>query len=367
MDQFECAKGDCPFTCCHGWQIPIDPESEQKYKKTKGLLGLKLRLSMSKKEDYYVFNRNASDCAFFAKDRLCSLQCEMGHDMLPGICRRFPRRFKNYGYLSEELLELACPVAAMLFLQNDTTYQCIEGEVSYSDTSENDDETYLLRLLEVREQALSFLNENSADLSAFFATLKQLERYGQDLQIHCAVNGTNEATPNLAAIRLSDYTPKTASASPFTPLFDITQTDAIICGGTYQSIQKSRLPLFYEVCQLYFDSFDALTPQQGNERLCELFLSFLERQPEVLAILRKYYIYYLQSNFLFTYEDYSFLKIFSLGAMHIHLLLLFFALFEEKYHTFSQAECAKLIAVYDRHMRHNEDVLCDLFKLLPKP
>lgn len=368
MDQFECAKGDCPLTCCKGWQIPIDPESEQKYKNQKGQIGLKLRFLMRQKDGYFVFNKNASTCAFFTKDGLCSLQCSKGHDMLPGICRRFPRRFKNYGYLCEELLELACPIAAELFLENDTDYILVDEEVSYPDTSENDDEIYLNRLLLTRDQIFDFLSANARDLASFFATLKSLERYGQDLQIHCAINGAMEATPNLSAISVHDYAIVHDAASlQLIPLYDITSTDAIICSGTYHSNQKTRLPLLYEVCRLYFESFDTLTPEAGNRRLNTLFDDFITRNPKALNYLVKYYRYYLQSNFLYTYEDYSFLKIFALGNMHVHLLLLFFALYEEKYHSFTASECAKLIASYDRHMRHNEDVLTDLFKILPKP
>ena len=29
---FECIAGDCPDTCCAGWQIVIDKKSQKKYK-----------------------------------------------------------------------------------------------------------------------------------------------------------------------------------------------------------------------------------------------------------------------------------------------------------------------------------------------
>lgn len=37
--KFQCIGGDCPDTCCAGWQIQIDPASLRKYRKTKGPLG----------------------------------------------------------------------------------------------------------------------------------------------------------------------------------------------------------------------------------------------------------------------------------------------------------------------------------------
>ena len=35
-DQFVCTAGDCPDTCCAGWQIMIDQNSLKKYRHCKG-------------------------------------------------------------------------------------------------------------------------------------------------------------------------------------------------------------------------------------------------------------------------------------------------------------------------------------------
>ena len=32
-DEFSCIGGACPDTCCSGWQIVIDKESQDRYKK----------------------------------------------------------------------------------------------------------------------------------------------------------------------------------------------------------------------------------------------------------------------------------------------------------------------------------------------
>ena len=40
--KFVCIGGDCPDTCCAGWQIMIDPASLKKYRQTKGRLGSRL-------------------------------------------------------------------------------------------------------------------------------------------------------------------------------------------------------------------------------------------------------------------------------------------------------------------------------------
>ena len=37
-DKFVCTAGDCPDTCCAGWQIMIDEDSLEKYKNVQGSL-----------------------------------------------------------------------------------------------------------------------------------------------------------------------------------------------------------------------------------------------------------------------------------------------------------------------------------------
>lgn len=41
-DKFVCTAGDCPDTCCAGWQIMIDDASLEKYKNVQGEFGKRL-------------------------------------------------------------------------------------------------------------------------------------------------------------------------------------------------------------------------------------------------------------------------------------------------------------------------------------
>ena len=36
--EFQCIAGECPDTCCAGWEIAIDPKSLKKYRERKGPL-----------------------------------------------------------------------------------------------------------------------------------------------------------------------------------------------------------------------------------------------------------------------------------------------------------------------------------------
>lgn len=45
-DKFICTAGDCPDTCCAGWQIMIDEESLERYENEPGEFGKILRNSI---------------------------------------------------------------------------------------------------------------------------------------------------------------------------------------------------------------------------------------------------------------------------------------------------------------------------------
>ena len=45
-DSFVCTAGDCPDTCCAGWQIMIDEESLERYENEPGEFGKILRNSI---------------------------------------------------------------------------------------------------------------------------------------------------------------------------------------------------------------------------------------------------------------------------------------------------------------------------------
>ena len=67
--QFTCTAGQCPATCCAGWQIQIDPASLKKYRKAKGPLKNRLRNEID--WDEKCFRRYGGRCAFLNDDNLC--------------------------------------------------------------------------------------------------------------------------------------------------------------------------------------------------------------------------------------------------------------------------------------------------------
>ena len=61
-DQFVCTAGDCPDTCCAGWQIVIDEDSLERYGNEKSEFGKRLRNSIDWRKS--VFTRTTAAVPF---------------------------------------------------------------------------------------------------------------------------------------------------------------------------------------------------------------------------------------------------------------------------------------------------------------
>ena len=114
--KFTCLSGDCPDTCCAGWQIQIDPVSLKKYRKTEGPLGARLHNEIDWEES--CFRQYNGRCAFLNEENLCDLYTEGGGEKaFCRTCRTYPRHIEEFEGLREISLSLSCPAAARLILE----------------------------------------------------------------------------------------------------------------------------------------------------------------------------------------------------------------------------------------------------------
>ena len=153
---FSCIASRCPDSCCHEWEVQVDPVSAARYRSLEGPLGDALREALYD-EDSDTFLRNTDDrCPMWRPDGLCRIQAEQGHEALCTVCQTFPRLRHDYGDFLELGLELSCPEAARLILE--TPLSWVTEEVPGGEEPEYDPE--LLDILKTtRPYALSLLED----------------------------------------------------------------------------------------------------------------------------------------------------------------------------------------------------------------
>ncbi|HBE14659.1 MAG TPA: hypothetical protein DCY72_00205 [Ruminococcaceae bacterium] len=176
--KFRCIAADCPDSCCQGWDVVIDSETEKFYNSVQGELGEKLRKAIYTDPDGDRVFRLAEEkkCPFWGADHLCDIYRELGEERLCDTCAQFPRITMDYTTFTEHTLALACPEAARLILSADDAYAEL-SDINCDDCDDYDADVMRF-LLRVRDQAASILTEPLP----LAARLEQLRKLATEAQ-----------------------------------------------------------------------------------------------------------------------------------------------------------------------------------------
>ncbi len=127
---FRCIADKCPDTCCAGWQIVVDCESQKHYQAVEGSFGEKLKKVMTVDSDGdTVFTNINGKCPFLLENKLCEMYIELGESSLCRTCTLFPRHISFFGSRKETGLSLSCPEAARLIM-------CSSEPISFEECEE---------------------------------------------------------------------------------------------------------------------------------------------------------------------------------------------------------------------------------------
>jgi lysine-N-methylase len=120
--RFRCISEACEENCCHGWGVPIDQATYEKYRSVEEMkphLG-KLIVLNTKRPTTHDYARipqlTDGSCPFLTGNRLCGIHQKYGPEMLSVTCSTYPRAISTNAGQVEEALNLSCPEAARLTL-----------------------------------------------------------------------------------------------------------------------------------------------------------------------------------------------------------------------------------------------------------
>ena len=161
FDEFTCTADQCQDTCCAGWQIMIDDDSIEKYKKIKGDYIWKVMACVDWEEGCFRQD-TAKRCAFLNPDNLCDLYKNAGKDALCKTCRDYPRHTEEYEEVREVTLSVSCPEVARILMERMTPVTFIQEErPEEEETLEFDDfDPFLYSIIEESEDAMLEILQN---------------------------------------------------------------------------------------------------------------------------------------------------------------------------------------------------------------
>lgn len=179
---FKCIAGDCPDSCCQGWEVDADAESLEYYNTLDPSLEIKQRIDrvLSKDEfDNNIFTLAPKKrCPFLNDENLCDMHIAIGGEHTPYTCRTFPRFIYDFGGTREIGVSFSCPVASDMMYALDSFD--FEQEITVEPPSLNDiDATLYYTLYKAREKAYSIVKDRSVPINE---RLKGLLSFTLELQ-----------------------------------------------------------------------------------------------------------------------------------------------------------------------------------------
>lgn len=156
--KFHCLAGECPATCCAGWQIVIDQRSLQRYASLKGAFGNRVRNSVNWKEQ--TFFQYGKRCAFLNEENLCDMHIEAGAEMMCATCRKYPRHIEVFDNEREISLSMSCPAAAELILGRKTPVTFRTAEDRKQDAEDDGFDSFLYSALQDTRALLIEIMQN---------------------------------------------------------------------------------------------------------------------------------------------------------------------------------------------------------------
>lgn len=258
FDSFHCIAGACPDSCCKEWDIQVDEQSAAFYRSLPGALGVRLRQVLRTENGETIMSIESGRCPMWREDGLCRIQAELGEAALCETCRDFPRLTHDYGDFQELGLELSCPEAARLILENIDHTETL-SQVPGDEAPEYDAEAMDV-LLRTRKVARSILTGTRP----VGETLSLLLLYGYQAQAE--LDGDDQAS--------------------FDEGSSLEEAVSFASGGDWTAIVD------------FFKTLEILTPEWA-QRLCAITPA--PWQPEHLALAR----YFVDRYWLQAVSDYD--------------------------------------------------------------
>jgi len=126
MADFHCVGGECPMTCCGGWNIAIKEKEIEGYKELAEHHPFGEKILEALDEEQNCMKQRNRRCALLTEDGWCRIVLECGEEYLSDTCTTFPRMIQQFGDVLECTVEIACPTVAERLFDNAKIGFCLD-------------------------------------------------------------------------------------------------------------------------------------------------------------------------------------------------------------------------------------------------
>lgn len=179
VETFQCIADRCPDTCCAGWEVGVDRDTCELYRKAPEPLASRFRQVMRTDPETggcYFLPAEKMRCPFLNERNLCDIIIHLGPDALSMVCDEYPRYFNEIGDYQQMDMSLSCMEFGRIFFSHgDMVLKRQEDDLAGETEADNE---RLLAVLDLRDEMIGRMQ---ASERPWKETLMALEReYGQE-------------------------------------------------------------------------------------------------------------------------------------------------------------------------------------------
>lgn len=276
-----------------------------------GAEGIRLKSTMTLGADKEV-RRFFGRCANETREGLCRLQLKGREELMPEICRIYPRRSILIGEEEEVTFELSCPMTARLFLENMSDIRMIdyEGEeITPLWIQHMFNERYYEDILDVRDKVIDYINTDVK----IPELMSNLYYYYRKLHSHVMMQDVDIKT-----VPIKGHVPDKEDYRYTFYSFAI--MDKIIMNDLKDG-RFSFQDALHEFSKSYNKIFGKLTAKEADEFFNGKCEEMINIYPGLHDKYKAYLAYYTYQMLYSSYESVTFYKEYLLGIVYLMMLM----------------------------------------------
>ena len=363
-EKFHCLAGDCPTSCCKGWVLPVDDEAYERYEKLEGLYGRHVRSHITKHKGIRVIRRQLGRCPFLNSDKLCQFQANGHPELMPLVCRTYPRETVSFDKEARSTLVLSCPAIAKLFIENPgrREFHKADNKVEVFWELNNEDDAMFAFLKEEEEKLLDFFWQDDREMPEKWQAMYAYVYRKHDLIIRDRLKETYDIPLTYDKSNMGEY----ALLNPPTYcFFKIETIDHMVLNCINYGALSVREPKFYHLIKGYLDIFGKQYLDCVDNYFDEQMRKMLRENPEAHERYRSYFSWCMNELFFLAFENYNIIRQYLYCVLYTQLYMIFDLVdYMEKGPNRSQKRLAEVLYICEQGIQHNPSLKHNLMEVI---
>ena len=191
VEVFKCIGGECPDSCCIGWEVDIDEETYYYYRTVQGDFGKRLEASICEEDGERFFPLvEKKRCPFLNDRNLCDIYTNLGEEHLCTVCTEYPRYYEVVGDYEQIDMSLSCMEYGRIYFGDTESVKYIKKDDGFGgDGLSKRLSRRLERVTELRDDTIRFIENYDVEdgsLKEFFREVSDfMKNKAHSLRLNC--------------------------------------------------------------------------------------------------------------------------------------------------------------------------------------